>query len=110
MAPTEAKSYMLDDLLLIVMRGDLTTAEKTMLEFGQPDQVRQFRQLFENEMTEPLTDMIERLTRRKVAPTPNSATPQTTRRGAAMRRWARVAMPTSKAVASEPSPRPYGQA
>ena len=65
--PTEAKSYMLDDFLLIVMRGGLTTAEKTMLEFGQPDQVRQFRQLFENEMTERLTDMIERLTGRKVA-------------------------------------------
>ena len=64
--PTEAKSYLLDDLLVIVMRGGLTTAEKTMLEFGQPDQVRQFRPLFENEMTERLTDMIERLTGRKV--------------------------------------------
>ncbi len=64
--PTEAKSYMLDDMLIIVMRGGLTTAEKTMLAFGQPDQVRQFRQLFENEMTERLTEMIERLTGRKV--------------------------------------------
>jgi uncharacterized protein YbcI len=64
--PTEAKSYVLDDFLLIVMRGGLTTAEKTMLEFGRHDQVRQFRQLFENEMTERLTDMIERLTGRKV--------------------------------------------
>jgi uncharacterized protein YbcI len=64
--PTEAKSYMLDDFLLIVMRGGLTTAEKTMLEFGKPDQVRQFRQLFENEMTERLTGMIENLTGRKV--------------------------------------------
>jgi uncharacterized protein YbcI len=67
--PTEAKSYLLDDLLVIVMRGGLTTAEKTMLEFGQPDQVRQFRQLFENEMTERLTDMIERLTGRRCSPT-----------------------------------------
>jgi uncharacterized protein YbcI len=64
--PTQAKSYMLDDLLLIVMRGGLTTAEKTMLDFGQPDQVRQFRQLFENEMTERLTGMVEELTGRKV--------------------------------------------
>ena len=64
--PTEAKSYMLDDLLVIVMRGGMTTAEKTMLEFGQPDQVRQFRQLFENEMTERLTSTVERITRRKV--------------------------------------------
>ncbi|HUR85215.1 MAG TPA: DUF2294 domain-containing protein [Solirubrobacteraceae bacterium] len=64
--PTEAKAYMLDDILLIVMRGGLTTAEKTMLEFGQHDQVRQFRQLFENEMTGRLTDMVQRLTNRKV--------------------------------------------
>ena len=65
--PTKAKSYMLDDLLVIVMRDGLTTAEKTMLAFGQSDQIRQFRQLFENEMTQRLTDMIERLTGRKVA-------------------------------------------
>ena len=64
--PTQAKSYLLDDLLIIVMRGGLTTAEKTMLEFGQPDLVRQFRQLFENEMTERLTGMVEELTGRKV--------------------------------------------
>ena len=64
--PTQAKSYLLDDLLIIVMRGGLTTAEKTMLEFGQPDQVRRFRQLFENEMTERLTGMIEDLTGRTV--------------------------------------------
>ena len=64
--PTEAKSYMLDDLLLIVMRGGLTTAEKTMLDFGRPDQVREFRQLFENEMTERLTSMVEELTGRTV--------------------------------------------
>ncbi len=64
--PTEAKSYMLDDFLLIVMRGGLTTAEKTMLEFGHPDQVRAFRQLFENEMTERLCEMVEQLTGRKV--------------------------------------------
>lgn len=64
--PEEAKSYLVDDLLFIVMRGGMTTAEKTMLRFGQADQVRQFRQLFENEMTERLTNMIERLTGRTV--------------------------------------------
>jgi uncharacterized protein YbcI len=65
--PTQAKSYLLDDLLIIVMRGGLTTAEQTMLEFGHPDLVRQFRQLFENEMTERLTGMVEELTGRRVA-------------------------------------------
>ena len=30
--PTAAKSYMLDDVLIVVMRGGFTTAEQTMLE------------------------------------------------------------------------------
>ena len=64
--PTSAKSYMLDDMLLIVMRGGFTTAEETMLEFGQQDLVRQFRQIFENEMTERLHKMVEDVTGRKV--------------------------------------------
>jgi uncharacterized protein YbcI len=64
--PTQAKSYMLDDMLIIVMRGGLTTAEKTMLRFGNEDQVREFRQLFENSMTEHLTGKMEDLTGRKI--------------------------------------------
>jgi len=64
--PTQAKSYVLDDLLLVVMRDGLTVAEKTMLDFGHPDQVRQFRQLFENEMADRLTDTVEQITGRKV--------------------------------------------
>jgi uncharacterized protein YbcI len=64
--PTRAKSYMFDDMLLVVMREGLTTAEKTMLEFGHPNQVRQFRQLYQDEMTGRLTGMVEELTGRKV--------------------------------------------
>jgi uncharacterized protein YbcI len=64
--PTKAKSYMFDDLLVVVMREGMTTAERTMLEFGHPDQVRQFRQLYQDEMTERLTGMVQDLTGRKV--------------------------------------------
>ena len=64
--PTKAKSYMFDDMLFIVMQGGLTKAEETMLEFGEVDLVRQFRQTFENQMTARLTDLIEELTGRKV--------------------------------------------
>lgn len=64
--PTKAKSYMLDDFLIIVMRGGLTVAEETMLEAEREDLVRSFRQEFENEMAERLTGMIEDLTGRKV--------------------------------------------
>ena len=64
--PEQAKSYMLDDLLIVVMRGGLTTAEQTMLRFGRQNMVRQFRQLFENEMTELLTGLVEKATGRTV--------------------------------------------
>ena len=64
--PEQAKSYMLDDMLFVVMRGGLTTAEQTMLRFGRQSMVRQFRQLFENEMTEVLTGLVEEATGRTV--------------------------------------------
>src|SRR5919107_1957074 len=64
--PTQAKSYFFDDMLLVVMKGGVTTAEHTMLDFGQEDKVRDFRQVFENEMTARLSNLIEDLTGRKV--------------------------------------------
>ena len=64
--PTAAKAYLVDDLLFVVMRGGFTTAEMTMLEFGHADLVRQFRQIFENEMGDGLIGVIEELTGRKV--------------------------------------------
>jgi uncharacterized protein YbcI len=64
--PSETKSYMLDDFLLIVMRGSQTQAERTMIEFGRDDLVREFRQQFENEMTSRLVGMVEDLTGRRV--------------------------------------------
>lgn len=64
--PESAKSYIVDDLLFIVMRGGITTAEDTMLEAGQHDLVRQFRLKFEEEMRERLTTMVEELVGRKV--------------------------------------------
>jgi uncharacterized protein YbcI len=64
--PVKAKSYVMDDLLVVVLRGGLTRAEKTLLGFGQEDLVREFRQVFENEMTEQLTGIVQDLTGRKV--------------------------------------------
>ncbi len=66
LGPVQAKSYMMDDLLLVVMRGGLTRAERTMFDFGDEDLVRSFRQSFENRMTGQLTGMVEELTGRKV--------------------------------------------
>ncbi len=64
--PVHARSYLVEDLLFVVMRGGTTTAEDTMLQAGQKDAVRDFRQRFQNEMTERLTGTVEQLTGRKV--------------------------------------------
>ena len=62
----KAKSYLLDDFLLVVMRGGVTVAEETMLERGHSDLVRQFRQTYQNEMGDVLCSKVETLTGRKV--------------------------------------------
>jgi uncharacterized protein YbcI len=64
--PTSAKSYMFDDMLFVVMRGGLNSSEKFLLEKGEADVVRQYRQTFENRMNEILSEKIEELTGRRV--------------------------------------------
>jgi uncharacterized protein YbcI len=64
--PERAKSYMVDDLLFIVMRGGVTVAEQTMLDGDQENLVRNFRQQFENEIGARLIGMVEEVTERKV--------------------------------------------
>jgi uncharacterized protein YbcI len=64
--PIKAKSYLLDDFLLVVMRGGVTVAEETMLDRGHGDLVRTFRQTYQNEMGDVLVAKIEALTGRSV--------------------------------------------
>ena len=64
--PEGVKTYMMDDLCFTVMRGGLTRAEQTMLDAGHPDQVRAFRQLFENEMADYLMGAVSEITGRTV--------------------------------------------
>jgi uncharacterized protein YbcI len=64
--PEGVKTYMMDDLCFTVMRGGLTRAEQTMLDAGHPDQVRAFRQLFQNEMSDTLMTAVSEITGRRV--------------------------------------------
>src|SRR3954451_17921749 len=64
--PVKAKTYLLDDFLLVVMRGGPTVARKTMLQRGHGDMLRQFRQTSQNEMADMLMVRTESLTGRKV--------------------------------------------
>ncbi|MDO9410194.1 Na-translocating system protein MpsC family protein [Patulibacter sp.] len=62
----EAKSYLFDDLLLVVMRGGLTIAEESMLQNGHEREVRAFRQLWQDDMTDELVEMVGSRTGRHV--------------------------------------------
>jgi uncharacterized protein YbcI len=64
--PTEAKSYLLDDYLLVVMKEGLTTVERTLLDSGQKHLVREVRQRFQDEMSEEFKTAVETLTERRV--------------------------------------------
>jgi uncharacterized protein YbcI len=63
----EAKSYLLDDFLLVVMRGGLTVAEESMLAHGHEREVRAFRQRWQDDMTDVLVPMVQERTGRSVA-------------------------------------------
>ena len=64
--PEFVKTYLMDDLCLVVMRGGMNTVEQTMIDGGQNDLVRAFRQKFQDLMRDRLTGTIEQLTGRKV--------------------------------------------
>ena len=59
----KAKSYLLDEFLIVVMRGGVTVAEQTMLDRGHSDLVRTFRQTYQNELGDELVAKVEVLTR-----------------------------------------------
>ena len=65
--PMKAKTYALDDLIVVVMRGSgFTPLEKTMMDSGDPERVVAMRHDFQHMMTKLFTDTIEELTGRKV--------------------------------------------
>jgi uncharacterized protein YbcI len=64
--PTKAKTYVLDDLVVCVMRNGFTAIERTMMEGGQQKRVVELRQDFQELMESIYRKEIERLTGRKV--------------------------------------------
>jgi uncharacterized protein YbcI len=65
--PMKAKTYALDDIVVVVMRaGGFTAAEQTMIDSGEPDRVIGMREDFQRVMAEDYKNAIERLTNRKV--------------------------------------------
>jgi uncharacterized protein YbcI len=65
--PMKAKTYALDDVVLVVMRGSgFTPLEQTHMESGQPGRVVAMREEFQEMMAKRYKDTIEELTGRTV--------------------------------------------
>src|SRR5256885_16929165 len=63
----KAKTYALDDIIVVVMRGSgFTPLEQTIMDSGQPDRVIAMREDFQRVMAERYKQTIEELTDRKV--------------------------------------------
>lgn len=63
---TQAKTYVWDTLVVTVLRDVLTTAERTLVDVGRPDAVRDVRTTFHGTMEATFRAAVERLTGRRV--------------------------------------------
>jgi uncharacterized protein YbcI len=64
--PTKAKTFLNDNYVFCVMEGGLTRNEETLIERGHEDLVRNYRLCFQEAMTEPMAEAIQRITGRTV--------------------------------------------
>jgi uncharacterized protein YbcI len=65
--PMKAKTYALDDIIVVVLRaGGFTAAEQTMIASGEPERVVAMREDFQRVMAEDYKNTIEELTDRRV--------------------------------------------
>jgi uncharacterized protein YbcI len=65
--PMRAKTYALDDIIVVVMRGSgFTPLEQTIMDSGQPERVIALREDFQRVMAARYRQTIEELTSRKV--------------------------------------------
>ena len=65
--PMKAKTYVLDDIIVVVLRGTgFTPLEKTIMDSGDPGRVVAMREDFQRYMASRYKETIEQLTGRKV--------------------------------------------
>jgi uncharacterized protein YbcI len=64
--PTRAKTYIVEDLVVVVLEETFTRAEKTLAERGERDAIQHIRRRFQQQMAESFTNVVEEATGRKV--------------------------------------------
>jgi uncharacterized protein YbcI len=65
--PTECRTYIDGELIIVLMRGGFSRLENTLFEDGKWLDVRRMRHTFQDTMEGRYTDVVERLTGREVA-------------------------------------------
>ena len=64
--PTRAKTYIVDDLVVVVLEESFTRAEKTLVERGEREAIQQIRRRFQQQMAESFISIVEQATGRRV--------------------------------------------
>src|ERR671912_927589 len=64
--PTRAKTYIVEDLVVVVLEESFTRAEKTLAERGEREAIQHIRRRFQQHMSDSFTSVVEQATGRKV--------------------------------------------
>ncbi len=64
--PIKAQTYVLDNLIVCVLRDGFVALERTMIEAGEPARVLEMRSEYERLMKTQYSNLVEHLTGRKV--------------------------------------------
>ena len=64
--PTKAKTYIVEDLVVVVLEESFTRAEKTLAARGERDAIQHIRRRFQQQMSDSFTSIVEQATGRKV--------------------------------------------
>jgi len=64
--PTRAKTYIVEDLVVVVLEESFTRAEKTLVERGEREAIQHIRRRFQQQMADGFTSVVEQATGRKV--------------------------------------------
>jgi len=64
--PTRARTYIVEDLVVVVLEETFTRAEKTLVDRGEREAIQSIRRRFQQHMAESFIGVVEQATGRKV--------------------------------------------
>ena len=64
--PTRARTYLVDDLVVVVLQETFTTAEQTLIDRGESGSIQHIRRRFQQAMADQFKSVVEQATGRRV--------------------------------------------